>query len=1019
MFANSPTLTDEQQKALSTTGSTVLSAGAGCGKTFVLTQRFLGYLTEVPLREIAAITFTERAAREMRQRIREHLQHRGKTEPNGPWEHHLTELDAATITTIHSFCGNLIRQYAIELGFDPQFEILDEMLSVNLQRDAIRDSLHHLLISNTDTADDLRSLVVVYGWQYVVTGITELVQQRDMPAWEEWLKLSAQQVVATWQQHHDHIIQQKVTEFVQSTAVKQLLDLMQTHECLNPKLRDRLILATEQINQLTQSTNLIPDLATLRESLSHREREASWKSAEVYRLATSIVTACRQLHDDFFKETIARKDHELLPVAEIATKYIRVAVGVVEDYQRYKKSVGVADFDDLLNETYRLLQSQPEVLEQIRQRYRRLLLDEMQDTDPVQMAIVRLLSNDLMHDERLFAVGDMKQSIYRFRGAEVALFQELRHAVPESNRLPLSGNFRSERPILDFVNTLFSQAFPTEAPLTTNWAPTASGHIHFWWTFREDSTATELREAEADSIARKIGDLLNESQAIIHNRHQQARPVQLGDIVILFRSMSNVMIYENALRRAGLDYYVVGGRAFFAQQEVYDILNLLRAIDNPDDSLAMTGVLRSPFACISDATLMRLNRLRKPIWAALFDDDLLNEIEPKQRLLLQRIRDLLQRWHTIKDRIPMTVLLHTVIQDSGYDAALQLEQMGERQLANLWKLIEIARKFDRAAMFRLADFIAQLAAMVSTELREEQAATMPENANVIRLMSVHQSKGLEFPIVILPDVAAQGGRADSYYVRWHRQLGCVVAPPKEEPAPFSDSIKQLANTLDDIADFDEEQRIFYVACTRAKNRLILSGSFDKPFAPSGEGQPLAFAKSKNPWFVTLNSRFQLQTGRSLDTTTVSPPATVEMMFPNGQEKRRATPQPITEPISDQRIRPSSSAVRVITFNDVWPDEHAAWREELVQQHGYNSGIITVEIDGLIIRADVDDLANDGRVLILDPLNRALVRCGIAIASFQNGNRVCMQSSRANAIVDVDPSAAHHALHAWIQEQHGA
>src|SRR5438067_2490673 len=237
----------------------------------------------------------------------------------------------------------------------------------------------------------------------------------------------------------------------------------------------------------------------------------------------------------------------------------------------------------------------------------------------------------------------------------------------------------------------------------------------------------------------------------------------------------------------------------------------------------------------------------------------------------ERARRFLTKWRGVKDRLPIARLLNTVIADSGYDAALQFEFLGERKLANLWKLVELARAFDRSGLFGLPEFTARLGDLVARQPREEQAATLPETADVVKLMSIHQAKGLEFPVVVVPDLAATG-RGDRHPVaRWHRGLGCLVRLPAEfeatdeesgERPPFPDFADRLGRTADQLADWQEDLRVLYVACTRARDLLILSAGLPEPLPEPVAGLSTGVpAKAANHWMLALAERYDLRTGR--------------------------------------------------------------------------------------------------------------------------------------------------------------
>ena len=372
--------------------------------------------------------------------------------------------------------------------------------------------------------------------------------------------------------------------------------------------------------------------------------------------------------------------------------------------------------------------------------------------------------------------------------------------------------------------------------------------VEFLWSRQPESdgreSAAEARAREADAIARRIVGMI---------AGDCSRPVRPGDVVLLFRSMSNVAIYEAALRKSGLDYYLVGGRAFYAQQEVYDLLNLLRALENPNDAVSLAGTLRSPFVGLSDESLFHLGRHKPGLWAGLHDAELRERLPAGDRPTAERAARLLRGWHAAKDRLPIARLLGRVFAESSYDAATQFEFLGDRKLANLWKLVDLARTFDRSPHFGLPEFIAQLGELVRTQPREEQAATQPENADVVRLMSIHQSKGLEFPVVFVPDLVGGGGGPQTTLATWDASLGCVVKPPPEDdPPPFGDFGQRLWKTAETLADWREDLRTLYVACTRAEDYLVLSAALPEPPRPA------------NHWLMALVERFDLLTGQLRD-----------------------------------------------------------------------------------------------------------------------------------------------------------
>ncbi|HKB06564.1 MAG TPA: UvrD-helicase domain-containing protein [Gemmataceae bacterium] len=954
--------TPQQQAAIARRGtSVVLSSGAGCGKTFVLTNRYLSHLKQdgVGVSQIVAITFTDRAAREMRDRIRQAVAAQLRARPDdSSWADHLRDLESAPIQTIHSFCGDLLRQFAVPAGLDPRFEVLEEILAENLRVEALQDTLRALLTADTPAGRDLGALVVLYGWTATVDAVQALLRERDAAGWDRWLRRSPADIAAEWtgSERQDLLLVWVTYLCAASPKIAHLVNLFRGTECRGPEMRVNVQKVLEGLPRLAAA----PDLGTAVEELCEaakvgREKADAWPDSDTY-------AAVRDAMADFRKELtdklalFSEEPEEVERAAVVGQRFLRVALTVVEAYQERKTRAGVVDFQDLLVLARDLLRDRSEVRESLRHRYRYLLLDEMQDTDPVQMELVELLCGVGLEHDKLFAVGDAKQSIYRFRGAEVALFEKLRSAVGLEGRLQLTRNYRSHPGILHFVNALCSHRFPDYEPLEPHHPPTYPGPcVEFLWSVpaAEDSplshrfggrgaggeggqgprpeetasgpgkpnpphpdplppkrgereNAADVRSREADAIARRIAEVIDSPEARVRDG-DSLRPVTPGDVVLLFRSMSNVGIYEAALRKHGLDYYLVGGRAFFAQQEVYDLLNLLRALENPSDSVALAGTLRSPFGCLSDDALLLLAIHPRGLWSGLHDPECVAGLPDDQRPRAERIRGLLDEWRPLKDRLAIARLINRVVADTGYDAALQFEFLGDRKLANLWKLIDLARSFDRSGLFGLAEFIARLGELVDTQPREEQAATQPENADVVRIMSIHQAKGLEFPVVFVPDLAARGLGGRLAAARWDRRLGCIARPPTEDPPLFTDFPHRLAAAAETVAEWREDLRILYVACTRARDLLVLSAGLTDSFPAGTAADRPVPVKAPNTWMLALGERFHLVSGNCLDATIPAdqrPAVAVRVVEPAvGQPPRagRSEDEPRAE------IRPGSFA----------------------------------------------------------------------------------------------------------------
>jgi ATP-dependent helicase/nuclease subunit A len=309
----------------------------------------------------------------------------------------------------------------------------------------------------------------------------------------------------------------------------------------------------------------------------------------------------------------------------------------------------------------------------------------------------------------------------------------------------------------------------------------------------------------------------------------------------LFRALSDVQHYEEALRRYEIDYYLVGGHAFYAQQEIYDLLNLLRAVASPSDEVSLAGVLRSPMFSLEDETLFWLAKHADGLRGGLLAEQPPAELNSSQGLRVQFAAGVLGELRRQKDCLPVAELIQLALDRTGYDAVLVAEFMGQRKLANLRKLIDQARSVNRFEGFSLGDFITQLAEFVSRQPDEPLAATNPESTDVVRLMTVHQSKGLEFPIVVVPDVDRRM-QGPSSPIAFSRELGPLV----KTSGPGGYELHAMASKEEELAEII---RLLYVATTRAADRLILAGGVPELGATSGS------------WTELLGRRFDLLTGQ--------------------------------------------------------------------------------------------------------------------------------------------------------------
>jgi ATP-dependent helicase/nuclease subunit A len=867
------TLTSEQAQALATRNTSVaLAAGAGCGKTFVLTERFLSHLRpggdDAPdpaqLSQLIAITFTDAAAREMRSRIRskcyERLQAAATTADQDYWLRLLRAIEAARVSTIHAFCASLLRANAIAAGVDPAFGVLDQGEADVLVSEMIDDVLRGRLAAGDD---DVLDLAAECGLAQLKQQLRELLKYRHEGHFSEWSSASPEAVLAAWQTcHATDAFPAAVAELAQLPVIGEIAGLLATVD--PPAKKEKFVQAK------TVLLELLPLVVDGR--ISPEQLQTVRSQAGVQRICTAKDWPDKNTYDQYRAacETLRKEIDRANPqpfdpdsaraAAETGLKLLRLATFVADAYEAEKSQRAMFDYDDLLAQAYRLL-SDPEhaaVRQRLADDLQLLLVDEFQDTDQLQVDLVRALCGDQIDAGKLFFVGDFKQSIYRFRGAQPQVFQDLRAGVSEPGRLPLTVNFRSQPAVIHFVNALFCRSFGDQyEPLQPHrQQATPEPAVEFLWAITPDKSNRQLkgaaraaREQEAGYIARRLRGLIDSEARIIADAEAPGgtRSLRLGDVAILFRALSDIDLYELALREYELDYYLVGGHAFYAQQEIYDVLNLLRAVASPADEVSLAGVLRSPFFSLADETLFWLVERAGSLNEGLFAERLPAELSPDERTRTARAAETLRHLRRQKDLVPIATLLAEALARTGYDAALLAEFLGERKLANLHKLLEQARAADQGGLVDLAGFIAQLAEFVAREPKEPLAATLSESADVVRLMTIHHAKGLEFPLVVVadldrkPDFRSPPAALDS-------QLGPLVALSNDADDRHAVTGMDLFRALEKRADADERIRLLYVATTRAADYLILASSL------------AGYEQLQSDWMQLLATQFNLQTG---------------------------------------------------------------------------------------------------------------------------------------------------------------
>lgn len=854
--------THEQEQAIFTHDKNlIVVAGAGSGKTRVLVERYLDLLDknrDWRLNQIVAITFTREAAFEMRHRVRQELEHKVQHPENDSerrhWSDLLSQMDSARIDTIHGMCATILRANAASAEVDPSFDVLEPIEADSLLSDIIDAQLQAL------ADDDSHNLATLFT-EYDMRDIREALANQsllssdlsNMPAdaselFEEWSDQWAKSYLKEVQRADDFL--ENSLNWLPDTGYfpdpekdKLAIGFQMIAERWDDFVSDDVFASVEACKAIASSIKLNVGSAK------------NWGDKETVVIAKTVLKTIRERLNDLLSDMGEAPAEADRYAAEMLLRWYRLLQQVQAQYEQRKSELSYLDFNDLEARTATLLREHSAVRERYQgNEFKRLLVDEFQDTNQEQWDIVRHLTN-LEDDVALFLVGDPKQSIYAFRGADVSVFDGVRVSVGDHDKgqeLDLTVSFRSHPGLISAFNTLFSailvrdddspvakyqiefdqamQAFRQELPDAE-----AKTYAPIELIIQRNASSSKLpdfvpsderRVWEAHEIAKRLMQLRAESAPVHDKEANTLKAYDYGDTAILFQSTSHITTYEQVFKAMGIPFVTLAGRGYYNRQEVWDVLNLLKALHNPADNLSLASALRSPMFGFSDEMLYVLRSIReedsrKPIqlWDALSAEifDYLSEDEISR---IHTARDLLQSLRTLAGRVTISELLRIALAKTGYLATLTGLQGGARLRRNVEKLIDIAEQSGKITLGAFSHYLNDLSA---SEVREGEATL--DTAGVVRLMTVHASKGLEFPVVVLADASWErrgGGGKQIIYDSDTSSLACKIFDEVEGKYVDSFAYRQ-ATRLQSLREEAERKRLLYVAATRARDCLIISG----------------------------------------------------------------------------------------------------------------------------------------------------------------------------------------------------
>lgn len=798
-------------------GDSYVHASAGSGKTTLLVEKFFKLLMRenegrfARIDRILAITFTEKAADEMRLRISRKIRDEiakisaeGATKENKAVLAHLMDsrrrASQSYISTIHSFCARVLRENPVEAGLDPMFEIMDAQRSAALMSDALTKFLLTKL-RNGSIAD----LAYAYGFigdggfetslAKIMEKLFPLIRAADMG--EKTLLAESREVF--------NVADEKAARCLESAST---LAAELAKAAKNERGVEMLRKISDGLASLQNSQNRERSVRVCEELHKMLDLKAFPKNETARALKNNLGEACEWL------------------AATMAFGTARELAALFSEFRIYYaskiKKRAMLDFDDLQELTLALFNRHGAIRDHYRELFHGVLVDEFQDVNRLQKEIVYSITAP--GEGKLFIVGDPKQAIYGFRGGDTSVFEEAKQDILKKSggKFGITTNYRSIPELVNFVNRFFGEfgdgLFGEEDVCSASRASSGTAAVERL-TFEPLKTADANRYMEARLAAQRIKQMTGGANG---------DDFRFGDVVLLFRKLTALPLYESVFNAAEIPTAVVKGSGFYQSQEVADVASVLSLIDDPTDLISWVATLRSPLVGCSDETVLTLRRGQD---GKLRDTSTFPDVKELERLVAdaferEKLFDFIGWYADVKnakDRLTISETIEHVLEKSGFMGVLSAQLNGVQKAANVAKLIELARSMESAGPASLKNFVRRITALVDANQQEPQATAATPDQNVVTIMTIHQAKGLEFPVVFLMDIDGATGAPPSPVV-FDQHRGMAVKYVDRDTLKSHRGMDHLR-----ISGLEEEKRkkdalrLFYVGCTRAKDRLVLSG----------------------------------------------------------------------------------------------------------------------------------------------------------------------------------------------------
>ncbi|OGU55249.1 MAG: hypothetical protein A2006_07260 [Ignavibacteria bacterium GWC2_35_8] len=831
-------LTPYQSKALNYKKHISLTANAGSGKTFVLSKRYLEIAVNenLPLRNIAAITFTDKAAGELYQKIAKEIEARIKDAKEKSSIEQLElirrQLVSANISTIHSFCIDILREHPVEAGIDANFTPIDEIFADEMIELSVEEVIKSSLENSTDE-NKLKYLIRFFSSKFILSRelTLSIKHRRNLLSLAKHIYSKSTDEIA----NHFYETFFSITENVLKESVPLLLEtaLKINSVVLNGSPKNPTAIEIKHILMKIENEKnvqkLLVLLGNLREKILIKSGTVAIKGYLNRDDSNTLRQECSFVEDYLGKlryfEIPDNHSEIEIELAKFGRLFIHFFNRTLELYSEKKKEAGYLDYEDILLFTQNILQNE-DVRKSLSEKFKYIMIDEYQDTNELQYNIFLPILDNLRKGN-LFVVGDEKQSIYMFRDAELEIFNKTKNEITVSagreSLLSLPDSFRMAPNVCLFINALFNNLFHNPNPLYNE---VEHSDVVCARDDNERGNVELLLAESANDEDEEIAEANLLTERILRLKNQDSPEVKInwGDIAILCRKRKSFIELEKSFIRKKIPYAIIGGKGFYQRQSIYDIYNYFSFLLDQNDDTALVGILRSPLFSVSDSEIFEISLNQEAnFWSKLKSYSFSNPT-------MLNIVEYLEENISLVSKVEISFLLRKIISETGYLSLLNNKVNSVQEQANVTKLINLTINFFAEGFRTLYDYLNFLREAIG-EVEDESQAVISDELNSVKIMTIHQAKGLEFPVVILyrcgESSRKQGVKTKSILV--NKEFGLLTKVPLDEnyfgeyhPAP----IVRLNDYIADRKNIAEIKRLFYVGITRAKNQVFISASLN-------------------------------------------------------------------------------------------------------------------------------------------------------------------------------------------------